>query len=117
MNKKYKKYKEYWIRQGTNNFTYEFWDEPGEEPIESLEKGDQFYDVVFSRPIKGGMHVVQIEAYNEIQAKLERLTMAVGNFCDMVRHTQATSFADPLIHDEVNAHRKRLEKIIQGQRK
>lgn len=54
----------FWIRKGTNNFTYEFLNDDLSVTT-SLSRGDQFYDAIVDYEIEGGLHVVEYESYKK----------------------------------------------------
>ena len=62
---------EYWIRKGTNDFSYEIFGE-GDEIVKSLSKGDQFYDAIVTEPIEGGIHVIEYSEYQRVCKLLEQ---------------------------------------------
>lgn len=65
--------KEYWIRKGTNRFTYEVGDDADPEGvIRRLALGDQFYDAVVETPINGGVHVIEKAAYDRVLTALKQ---------------------------------------------
>lgn len=74
--------REFWIRKGTNGFSYEtFGDNPG-ETIRSLSNGDQFYDAVVS--IDGGLHVIEKSAYDAILVENKKLRSQLAGVDEIV---------------------------------
>lgn len=64
--------KEYWIRKGTNDFTYEFEDDNDiTKTVKSLSQGDQFYDAVVDYEIEGGIHVIEYKEYARLKGILK----------------------------------------------
>ena len=65
--------REFWIRQGTNGFTYEYdVSVDSLDTIKSLSRGDQVYDAVVTEPIEGGIHTIEFSAYAALLVRCEK---------------------------------------------
>ena len=76
--------KEYWIRKGTNKWSYKYSDENDDE-VESLLKGDQYYDAIVDHAVEGGTHVIEYSEYEKLRMAAKALEDALefecGNRC------------------------------------
>lgn len=101
------KYKEFWIKRGTNKFDYSFFDPEYEV---SFDRGDQFYDKILEYPAKGGVHVIEKKAYDELQSKLDIAVEAL----EFVANDGYSSTSEDGVPDRSefwNKARQALEKI------
>ena len=79
--------KEYWIRQGTNGFSYKVLDEDtfGEIGLD-LGVGDCFYDSVITEPAKNSIHVIEYSAYEKLQEDYNYIRREWESACERAEY-------------------------------
>lgn len=65
--------KQYWIRKGTNNFSYEYYDFDANISTVDLSRGDQFYDAILEKPALGATHVIDYQSYQALLVEAKKL--------------------------------------------
>lgn len=65
--------KQFWIRKGTNNFSYEYYDFDANISTVDLSRGDQFYDAILEKPALGATHVIDYQSYHALLVEAKRL--------------------------------------------
>ena len=106
--------KEYWIRQGTNGFSYKVLDEDtfGEIGLD-LGVGDCFYDSVITEPAKNSIHVIEYSAYEKLQEDYAYIKREWESACERAEYKKELLEENIKLTGQVAMLRQALEKIYQ----
>lgn len=65
-------HREFWIRRGTNKWSYKVYQEDGSE-ICMLDHGDDYYDKISTEKANGGIHTIEYSAVKDLLDALESI--------------------------------------------